>query len=199
MNKIQVAVNAVLAVAVVALFVLFFTCKPKQQAVVVNENGEAVALQQLPIAYLNLDSLLANYQFAIDANDKLLSKQEDARVKLNTKMRTFQNEYEEFQRKLNNNAFMSRERAESEAAKLQRKQQELEQLDAQLSQEYMEENQKLVLELRDSIDSFLAEYNADGRFQLILANQSNDNVLQAAEGLNITEQVIAELNKRYRK
>lgn len=197
MNKIQLTINVVLAAAVCALFVLHFTAS-KPQPVVVNENGEAVSVQ-LPVAYLNIDSLLENYQFAIDANDRLQSKMEDSRVKLNTKMRTFQNEYEDFQRKLNNNAFLSRERAESEAAKLQKKQQELEQLDAQLSQDYIEEQQNLTLQLRDSLDNFLAEFNKDGKYQMILANQGKDNVLTADKALDITAEVIDALNARYKK
>jgi len=199
MNKISIIVESILGVAVIALFVLFFTQKP-QETVVVSADGETIEVKaQLPIAYLNLDSLLANYQFAIDASDRLMSKQEDARLKLNTRARTFQNEAADFQRKLENNAFLSRERAEQEAAKLQKKQDELQQLEAKLTQDIMEENQQLNMQLADTLNQFLKEFNADGRYKMIISNTAKDNVLMADEALDITNEVVAALNARCAK
>lgn len=197
MNKTSIIVDSILGVAVVALFILFFTNKP--QKVVTNEAGEVVAVQELPVAYINLDSLLVNYTFAIEANDQLMSKQEDARLKLNTRARNLQNKAAEFQRKLDNNAFLSRERAEQEANKLQQEQAELQNLEAKLTQEIMEENQNLNLQLADSLNNFLKDFNADGRFQMILSNTGKDNVLMAADALDITAEVIAGMNARYSK
>ena len=150
----------------------------------------------LPIAYVDMDSIYANYTFAVDANEKLMKKQEDARLKMNTKLQTFQNEYAEFERKLQNNAFLSRERAEKEQTRLLQKQQELQELEAQLTNEIVDENQKLVLQFNDSIDNFLKIYNADGRYHLILRNTAMDNVLFAAEQYNITKAVVDGLNAR---
>lgn len=195
MNKIQTIINVVLAAAVIALFVLVFAGKKSAPAVAT----APVAEGNMPIAYLNLDSLLTNYVFAQDASEKLMKKQEDARLKLNTKMRTFQNEYSDFQRKLQNNAFLSRERAEQEAARLERKQQELQELEAKLTQEIMIENQDLNLQLADTLTNFLEEYNADGRYHMILANTSKDNVLMAGAGYDITAEVVDALNARYKK
>ena len=113
MNKVQIVVNVVLVAAVAALFVIVYSGDTKEAPTVTTESSEV-----LPVAYLNLDSLLANYTFAQEANETLLKKQEDARLKLNTKARTLQNEMADFQRKLENNAFLSRERAEREQQRL---------------------------------------------------------------------------------
>ena len=51
-------------------------------------------------------------------------------VTLNEKAKTLQTEYEEFERKLNNNAFATRERAEAEQNRILKKREELEQLKA---------------------------------------------------------------------
>ena len=199
MNKISIIIDTVLCVAVIALFVLFFTDKRGGEVIVNNVAGESgVSADQLPVAYLNLDSLLVNYTFAIEANDKLMSKQEDARLKLNTRARTLQQEAADFQRKLDNNAFLSRERAESEANKLQRKQQELQELEAKLTQDIMLENQNLNLQLADTLTAFLEEFNADGRYKMIISNTGKDNVLMADPKLDITAQVIEALNARYK-
>lgn len=196
MNKIQIIIDSILAAAVVALFVIVFAVRPQAP-----EAAAPAQVQEgnLPIAYLNLDSLLVNYNFAIDANERLMSKQEDARLKLNTKMRTFQNEYADFQRKVENRAFLSQERAESEANRLQRKQQELEELNEKLQQELLIETQNLNLQLADTLTNFLQEFNADGRFHMIFSNTGRDNILMAGEGYDITDEVISALNARYTK
>ena len=137
MNKVQILVNVVLVAAVAALFVLHFGKKECASSEVT-----AAPAEVMPVAYLNVDSLLANYSFAIEASEQLMSKQEDARLKMNTKLRTFQNEVADFQRKLQNNAFLSRERAEKEQQRLAKKEQELQELEAKLTQDIMLENQK---------------------------------------------------------
>ena len=143
--------------------------------------------------------MLANYTFAQEASDKLMSKQEDARLKMNTKLRTFQNEVADFQRKLENNAYLSRERAERDQQKLAKKEQELQELEAKLTQDIMLENQKLNQQLSDSLTTFLETFNADGRFHVILSNSAKDNVLMANEAYDITDEVIAGMNARYSK
>ena len=195
MNKLQIVINVILVAAVATLFVIFYSDKKTAPSeVVVAESSEV-----MPVAYLNVDSLLANYTFAQEASDKLMSKQEDARVKMNTKLRTFQNEVADFQRKLENNAFLSRERAEKEQQRLAKKEQELQELEAKLTQDIMLENQKLNLQLADSLTNFLQLFNADGRYHIILSNTAKDNVLMAGEQYDITDEVIEGLNARYTK
>ena len=195
MNKIQILINVILVAAVAALCVIFFSKKaPAATETLVTGTSEV-----MPVAYLNVDSLLANYTFAQEASEKLMSKQEDARVKMNTKLRTFQNEVADFQRKLENNAFLSRERAEKEQQRLAKKEQELQELEAKLTQDIMIENQKLNQQLADSLNNFLKEFNADGRYHVILSNTAKDNVLMANEQYDITNDVVKGLNARYQK
>lgn len=199
MNKIQTIINCVLGAAVVALFVIVFAVKPgccsKKHAV----TEAVVAEGNMPIAYLNTDSLLANYIFAQEAQEQLMSKQEDARLKLNTRGRSLQNEMAEFQRKLDAGAFLSQERAQSEYARLGKKQQELEQLEQNLTAEILEQQQQLNMQLADSLNTFLAEFNADHRFQIIMANNMSDNILMAADGYDITNAIIEGMNARLAK
>lgn len=198
MNKIQIIIDAVLAAAIVALFVLFF-CMPQKCCNLPMVNKPSVELQgNMPIAYLNLDSLIENYTFAQEANDKLMSKQEDARLKLNMKARSLQNDVAEFQKKVDNNAFLSRERAESEQQKLLKRQQDLADLEQQLQNDLLLENQKLNMQLRDTLMAFLKDFNGDQRYQIILSNTQKDNVLMAADSYDITEEVVAGLNARYK-
>ena len=110
--------------------------------------------------------------------------------------RQLQQEMAEFNKKLENNAFLSRERAEQEQARLAKKQQDLQALDGKLSQQLIQEQQKMSEQLRDTINKFLKEYNKDRKYELIISNTANDNILYAADGYDITNDVIKLLNER---
>ena len=195
MNKIQICIDVILVAAIAALFVIIFSGKPEAKSVAATpvsvENGG------MPVAYINLDSILMGYTFALEAQDKLMTRQENARLELNQKARTLQNEMADFQRKLENNAFLSRERAESEQQRILKKQQDLENREAQLTQEILQENQELQAQLADTILSYLRQLNADGRYQMIFSNNAKDNILVSVDGYDITAEVVEALNNRY--
>lgn len=197
MKNLSLIINAVLAVAVIVLFWLVLGGSKANQAVLPQTNGKTASKNgKLPIAYINVDSLLLNYDFAKNANEALTKKQEDSRLTINTRARQLQGEMAEFQRKLENNAFLSRDRAEQEQLRLQRKQQELQQLDGQLSQQLMQSQQKMSEELRDTINKFLKSFNKEHKYEMIISNTSNDNVLYADKCYDITNEVTKLLNER---
>lgn len=172
----------------------------KNQEVQADSIDSSASAKNLAIAVINTDTVLEKYQFAIEAKEKMMKKAEDARLSLNTKGQQLQKEMMDFQNKIDNNAFLSRERAEQEAARLQKKQGELEQHGAKLENDFMAEQQKLSLQLKDSISKAIAEVNHDGRFAMVLTTSSlTDNVLYADKSLDITGEVIELLNKRFRK
>ncbi len=197
MKNLSLILNAVLAIAVIVLFVKVFNNNPKSPSEKSFFKNDSLNAGILPIAYINVDSLLLNYQFAKEANESLIKKQEDSRLNINQKARQLQSEMGEFQRKLEANAFLSRERAEQEQSRLLKRQEDLRELDGQLSQQLMQVQQKMSEQLRDTINSFLKEYNKDQKYQLILSNTSSDNILYATEGLDITPEITDLLNKRY--
>lgn len=208
MNKTSIIVESILGAAVIALFILFFTVNPWAKK---SSNNEVEAQGELlPIAVVNTDSILLHYTLAVEASDKLQAQYEESMVKLDTKAKAFQKEYEtfqqdvlNFQKKVEANAFLSRERAESEQARLQKKeqqlmakQQELENLRQKLSADFMAQQSELTQQLQDSVQAYLREMNADGHLHLIL----NDAVLlNKVAGYDITDEVIEALNARYKK
>ena len=194
MNKILIAVNVLLVAAVATLFGLVLSGKSNEPV------SEAVAdAEVLPVAYVNVDSVLVKYNFAIDANEQLMKKQDDARLKINTKLRSFQNDVNDFQRKLQNNAFLSRERAEQAQQALAKKEQDIQQLEAKLTQEILEENQKVNAQLADSLTNYLNIFNEEAKYHIIFSNNAKDNLLLANEQYDITEKIIEGLNARYKK
>ena len=199
MKNVSLILNAMLAIAVVILFVLVLGNKSKIEKQQVIAGNDTVRGGKLPIAYINIDSLLLNYTLAKESNESLIKKQEDSRLTINTNARQLQTEMAEFQRKLENNAFLSRERAEQEQLRLQKKQQELQQLDGKLSQQLVQIQQKMSEELRDTINKFMKEFNKNKKYQLIISNTSNDNILYADKSYDITSEVTKILNERCKK
>ena len=102
-----------------------------------------------------------------------------------------------FQQKLNNNGFQSREQAASVQAAIERQQRDLQELQARLENELASETAKFNEALRDSLQNFLKLYNKDKHFDLILS-KAGDNILLAEKRYDITMDVINGLNKHYK-
>ena len=199
LSLISLVLNGILLIAVIILFYLVLGKDSNKPANMVMKAGNSTLSGTLPIAYVNVDSLLLNYTFAKNANETLIKKQEDSRLTLNSRARQLQIEMSEFQRKLENNAFLSRERAEAEQSRLMKKQQDLQQMEGAMSQQLMEQQQKMSEQLRDTINAFMKDFNKDNRYQMIISNTANDNVLYAGKSYDITSAVIAKLNERFGK
>ena len=189
MKNINYVINGVLAVAVVILYIMQFSGKKESSVTrTFASAGDTTAL--LPIAYVNVDSLLLNYNYSKDLNEIILKKQENSRANITQKARSFQ-------RKVENNAFLTRERAEQEQQRLLNKQQELQNLDNQLAQELMQEQQKLNEQLRDTVVSQLKAFNLGRGYQVVFSNTVGDNILLAGDSYDITGELLEYLNKNY--
>lgn len=153
---------------------------------------------RLPIAVINVDSLLQSYDLNLEESDRLMRKGEDMRLDLNQRANSLQNEMIDFQKKLENQAFLSRERAEAEQRRLVKKEQDLNVLAQEKEQELMLEQQQLSVRLLDSVNSVVRTLNADGKYHLVITTSAlNNNVLFAAPEYDITAEAIELLNERY--
>lgn len=186
--------NIFFALAIAATMVSCNNAAPKmdEQPTV----GEASA-SGMKIAYVEVDSLMTQYNFAKDYTVTLEKKSNNARNTLTQKGNALQAAVNNFQQKLNNNGFQSREQAESVQAAIQRQQADLQQLQARLENELASETAKFNEALRDSLQNFLTAYNKDKKFDLILS-KAGDNILFASKQYDITQDVINGLNKRYK-
>ena len=196
MKNLSLVINGILAVAIIILFILFFKTKTN------TENAPSLKFENdttvtLPIAYVNIDSVLTNYQYAKEASDALMKKTEASRASINQKQKQLVSEQQEFQRKYQNNAFLSQERAEQEAARIQKLGAELEQTAGRLDNELTMEQIRVNNQLADSVRLCIKEFNKTANYHIIFSNSGLDNVLYAKEKYNITDKVIGMLNARH--
>ena len=152
----------------------------------------------IKIAFVDIDSLLSNYDLSITINKEMLRKEENMRMTLSEKAKDIQADIEDFQRKLENNVYATQRRAEEEQNRIIKRREDYEKLSERLAAELATESQKNNIVLRDSINSFLNEYNKEMGYDLIIS-RVGDNLLYANAALDITKDVISGLNKRYKK
>ena len=180
------------ALAIAAMMVSCNNQSPKM-----DDQPAAASGEGMKIAYVEVDSLMTQYNFAKDYSVTLQKKSNNARNTLNQKGNALQAAMANFQQKLNNNGFQSREQAASQQAAIQRQQNDLQELQARLENELASETAKFNEALRDSLQNFLKSYNEDTKFDLILS-KAGDNILMGNKKLDITQDVINGLNKRYK-
>ena len=183
----SVAFAAVAALALVS-------CNKSQPQVEAKSESKAPA--ELKIAYVEVDSIMTQYTFAKEYSALLEKKGQNIQATIAQKGQALQ-AAANFQQKIQQNAFTSREQAESQQAAIQRDQANLQSLQQRLSNEFAAEQEKYNNALHDSIAHYLAAYNKDKKYSIIFS-KSGDNLLYADKAYDITKEVIAGLNKAYK-
>lgn len=197
MKNYSIVLNVVLLVAVGVLYILHFTGS-KSDSVVTQANGDGGATAA-KIVYINTDTLFNNYLLSIELNEQFLKKQEERRTELNVRAKELDQQAKEFQRKLENNGFVSRERAEAANNELVVKQQQLQKLQQDMTDQMMREQGELNKKLFDAITNFLAEYNKVKGYNIVLSTTLGGTVLYSQDGFDITGDVVKQLNDQYKK
>ena len=180
-----------------ALAIAAMMASCNNQSPKMDDQPATVSGDGLKIAFVEVDSLMTQYDFAKDYSVTLQKKSNNARNTLNQKGNALQAAVANFQQKVNNNGFQSREQAASQQAAIENQQRSLQELQARLENELATETAKFNEALRDSLQNFLKAYNKDKKFDLILS-KAGDNILIANKSLDITQDVINGLNKRYK-
>ena len=161
-----------------------------------SQNSEQSAPTELKIAFVEVDSIMTQYTFCKDYSEILQKKGQNIQNTLEAKQRQLQQAAANFQQKLQQNAY-TREQAEGIQASLQKQAADLDALSQRLGNEFQAETEKFNEALRDSIRHFLDQYNKDKKYSIIFSKQG-ENLLYADKSYDITDDVIAGLNKSYK-
>ncbi|MBO5613472.1 MAG: OmpH family outer membrane protein [Prevotella sp.] len=167
---------------------------PKEEQQTTAAAPQASALK---IAYVEVDSLATQYEFCKEYSLILERKSQNIQSTLQQKGQSLQQAVANFQQKVQQNAY-TREEAERVQAGLQRQNADLEALQQRLGTEFQAETEKFNAALHDSLQNFIKKYNKDKKYTMILS-KSGDNILYADKSVDITNDVIAGLNKAYKK
>lgn len=151
---------------------------------------------ELKIAYVEVDSIMTQYQFCKDYTAILTKKGQNIESTIQQKGAALQTAANNFQTKIQQNAY-TREQAQAIQASLQKQNADLQALQQRLGTEFQEEQDKYNKALHDSIANYLACYNKDKKYSIIFS-KSGDNLLYADKAYDITKEIIAGLNKAYK-
>ena len=197
MKNINYVINGVLAVAVIILFIMQLSDKKESTVAPAYSAEGEVSPNVLRVAYGNVDSLLQNYNYSKDLNDRIVKMQEDFRLDMTQRTRSLETELADFQRKYEANAFLTQERAQQESNRLMKKRDELQNYAAKKEQELATKQMELNSQLRDTIVSQLTAFNQSKGYQIIFSNTMGDNILLSNPAYDITAEFLEVLNKNY--
>jgi outer membrane protein len=189
--------NKILSIALGATLALTACNGNKAEAPEETTANEEAAATGLRIGYIEVDSLMTQYQFCKDYNLLLHQKGENAQNTLAQKQRALLAHAASLQKKYESNGFTTRDELERAQNQLAKEQQDLAELEQRLMNELASEQAQLTMEMRDSIQAFLKTFNRTRKFDYIFSRQG-DNILLANPKYDITAQVVAGLNKRYK-
>ncbi len=183
--------TVLLAIAVMALA----SCN-NEASKVEEKSANQTAPTELKIAYVEVDSIMTQYTFCKEQSELLEKKSQNIQNTLNQKGQSLQAAAMKFQQDVQNNKY-TQQQAEAVQANLQKQQGDLQNLQQRLGAEFQAETEKFNAALRDSLNHYLAQYNKAKKYTLILTKQG-DNILYADKSYDITNDVIAGLNKAYK-
>lgn len=189
--------SIILSVALAAATLNFTSCDKSSPKM--DDKTETTAQQgkaSTKIAYVEVDSIMTQYKFCKEYTKILNQKGTNIQKTLASKQQALQNAAANFQQKVQQNAY-TRDQAEAIQAGLQKQSNDLQALNQRLSNEFQSETEKYNKALHDSLQHYLAVYNKDKKYALIFSKQG-DNLLYADKAYDITNEVVAGLNKAYK-
>ncbi len=203
MNKISPVLNIILLIAVAVLFYLHFSGEGSTKESTKKSKSETTeeafqSYNQLRVAYVDIDSLLADYQMYQDKRDEFLEDQTNSQAKLESKSRELQSEFQDLREKLNK-GLITRAKAQMMQQELGQKEQQLYQMRDNISSELAEKEQVIYRQVLNSIMEYLDEYAAENNYHYVLSYSFGGPLLYRANKFNITKDVLTGLNNAYEK
>lgn len=190
-NNTSLIWNVVLSLAVAVLFFLHFSSKSSDSGAA----ADGAVVEGRRTVYVQVDSLLKNYDFFKDTRKELENKNFQLENELTTKGRSLQNEVAFFQQRA---ATMTPEQARSTEAQLMKKQQDLVAYRDQSAQALGQEEAKKNEELYKNIRSYIDKYNKENGYEYVLGYSLGGGILFANPSLDVTQKIVDGLNKEYK-
>lgn len=195
MKKIAILAKTMLLASAVAIV----SCAGGQSEVkapVQSNDTTVVAGGSINIRYIDGDSIAASYNLAKDfkeASIRTMSKLESAQRAKAAEIQKFGTQIEE---KMRSNGYLSEASYNADVQKLNKMQTDAQAYLATLERNAQQELVQQQLQLNDSIESFINDYNATHGYDAILFKNAG---VYFNPALDITAEVIEGLNARYNK
>ena len=151
------------------------------------------------IVYIQLDSLVNQYDMFNDLRSELESKAQAIQDDLTKKGRSFESAVKDFEAKIAK-GLLTRSQAEEQQKKLLEREQNLQNLSQQKQLEIAEEEAVMGRKVMDAVQTYLNRYQQEKGYALILTTSAASNtVICGNANLDITMDVLKGMNEEYIK
>lgn len=195
MKNTSLVLFVVLFIAVGALYILHFSGN-KIKVSGNDSAGVGSSSSGLNIAYIKIDSLVVNYDFAQEMHDGFSKQQESFTKEYGEKRTRFESQAQAFQEKVQRGGFLTQEHAMQERDRLVGEEQQITKLDQELSAKLAQIQADNNKQLLDSVMNYLKAFNKEKKYKYIF---NASEVLIGDETHNITKEILTGLNARYSK
>lgn len=194
MNKnVLLAFNIVLLVLVGVLFYLHFSSNKKTAAPAAIV-ADAAPAGPFRIAYFDMDSIEANYDFLKNVKNELKAKETELSGQLNTLKNKYMGKVTKFQQEAQT---MTQERQGTMQQDLMQEQKVIQNKEQAINSELQDESFKKMQGVNKAIEDFLKEFNKNKEYAYILGYQSG-TIYYKDTRYNITDAVLKGLNESYK-
>ncbi len=195
MKKFSVALYAVLILAVLGLYFLHFTGNKKD--VTNDTSGVFGETTNQGIAYINIDTVIFNFEMFFDGRDNLMAKQKSAEAELNSKGTQYEKGARDYQDKVSKGLVTRATAAQMEQSLVQQ-QQDLVSLRDKLQSDLIDEEQVMNRQILEYITKFLEENKSEYNCKYIFGKSFGSVILYSDSTLDITQKVLDALNQKYK-
>ena len=190
--------NAILLVLIGVLFYLHFAAAPKTAAVKATpaqSGGKTTAPGDFRIAYFDMDSLAASFSMVLDAKAELARREEAVNAEKSKMERNYKERLSKYQAQA---ATMNQVQSESATKDMMQLQQQIQNRSQALEQEYQDFYTRKMKDVKEKIEAFLKDYNAQKGYAYIVAYEPGLFYYRDT-AYDITADVVAGLNNAYKK
>ncbi len=195
MRSFLIAVNSLLIIAVIFLYIKIYTNTSSIKTITsnnVNTNTNGT-LKNTSIAFVELDSLNEKIGFIKDRRKELEIEQKAIETEWQNGYRGLENRKNEFLKRGNS---ITQQEAEKFQGELLQQQQQVDQRKQGLTQKLSEKSYKFMDDIQKKLKEFLNEYNKTKNYQYILTTGAGlDYMLYKDSTFNITSDVIKGMNE----
>ncbi|MBC7892523.1 MAG: OmpH family outer membrane protein [Sphingobacteriaceae bacterium] len=191
MKNASLALNVVLLVAVAVLYFLHFSSRTGS----VSTADSTGTVGSKPLVYVNSDSLLTQYDFYKDAKKAFEQKRAQLDLDLNTRGTMLQRKIQQFQQQ---GPGMIAAEAQAKQMMLQKEGAEFEQYRQKAANDLGEDEAKKNEELYNNISTYIQKYNRENGYHFVLGYSKGGGILYANPDFDVTQKIIAGLNKEYK-
>ncbi len=196
-NPVLLALNLVSLAGIIILFILYFSGSGSKRNAV-SGAVEKASKGAISVAFVNNDSILSHYELVKKMRADLEVKGKRLEGEVAAKQKAFEKDAAYFQEQVTKKAITDQS-AQEIYGQLQQNQQKIYELRDRYAAELQQSEMDMNVALIDSVMNFLKRYNDKYKFDYILGFTKGGNILFANDTLDVTNDVIKELNSAYLK